>query len=248
MPGEAGEEPGDREAEHDPHRDAHVNEEFGGIGQWLHEADCAAERHRRAQPTSRQGRLAVAKDFVPLLFLTSASLPLRLPSSGCGAIADGRAHHHRRLSGHRGRSGRRAGADDAGQAGVQHRRPARQGGGREPRAGARRTARLRPGAAAEAHHRQPRARRPAEGRQPLRPADRARADGGDGRRRLRCASPSMWCSANWRSTGAITPVAGVLPAAIGANALGARADLPRAPAGRRRPGPARSCRSSRPTA
>ena len=59
---------------------------------------------------------------------------------------------------------------------------------REPRAGARGAARLRPGAAAEAHHRQPRAGRPAEGRQPLRPADRARADGGDGRRRRRTRS------------------------------------------------------------
>ena len=41
------------------------------------------------------------------------------------------------------------------------------------------------------------------------------------------AVAETWCSASWRSTGASRRSAGVLPAAIGANALGARADLPR---------------------
>ena len=49
-------------------------------------------------------------------------------------------------------------------AGLRHRRPARQGGRRKPRAGARGACGDRPGAAAQAHHRQPVAGRPAQGR------------------------------------------------------------------------------------
>ena len=64
-------------------------------------------------------------------------------------LSDGRAYHHGRLRGHRGARGRRAGADAAGAARLHHRRPARQGGGRKPRAGARRAARHRARAAAK---------------------------------------------------------------------------------------------------
>ena len=61
---------------------------------------------------------------------------------------------------------------------------------------------------AQAHHRQPRAGRPAQGGQPLRPADRARRDGGDRRDPGRRARRLSRCSASSRSTARITPVAG----------------------------------------
>ena len=86
---------------------------------------------------------------------------------------------------------------------------------------------LGPVDAAQAHHRQSRAGRPAQGGQPLRSADRARPDGGA---RAPCPptrSPATSCSANCRSTARSRAVAGALPAAIGANALRPRADLPR---------------------
>ena len=70
---------------------------------------------------------------------------------------------------------------------LHHRRPRRQGGGRIARAGAFGADRLGPCPSRQAHHRQPRARRPAEGGQPLRPADRARRHGGDRRRSHRRA-------------------------------------------------------------
>ena len=76
--------------------------------------------------------------------------------------------------------GRGAGADQRRPARVRRRRAAGQGGGREPRARAQRAARRRPRAALQAHHRQSGAGRSAQGGQPLRPADRARHDGGDG--------------------------------------------------------------------
>ena len=69
---------------------------------------------------------------------------------------------------------RRSGADRQRQRRLHDRRPRRQGGRRIARAGARRADRLGPGAAGAAHHRQSGARRPAQGRQPLRSADRAR--------------------------------------------------------------------------
>ena len=125
-----------------------------------------------------------------------------------------------RLRGHRGPRRRRAGAGRARPARLQHRRPARQGGVGSQGAGARGADRLRPGAAGAPHHRQSRARRPAQGRQPLRPADRARADGRDRRDPARRASPASPCWANSGSTARSPPVAGVLPAAIGANARG----------------------------
>ena len=76
---------------------------------------------------------------------------------------------------------RRSGADRQRQCRVHDRRPRRQGGRRIARAGARRADRLGPGAAGPAHHRQSRARRPAQGGQSLRSADRARRHGGDRR-------------------------------------------------------------------
>ncbi len=57
----------------------------------------------------------------------------------------------------------------------------------QPRTRACGARRLGAGAAGPAHHRQPRARRRAEGRQSLRSADRARPDGGDRRYPERCA-------------------------------------------------------------
>ena len=113
-----------------------------------------------------------------------APAPLDCKSARAGVISGhaqrtkrehGRAGQHRGLPGHRSRRRRRPGADRRRRPAQLHRgRPARQGGGREPRAGARGLGRPRIGAAAAAHHGQPGARRPAEGGQPLRPADRAR--------------------------------------------------------------------------
>ena len=92
-----------------------------------------------------------------------------------------------------------------GKAGIQHRRPARQGGGRKPRAGAGGAACLRPVAAAQAGHRQSRAGRPAQGRQPLRPADRARPDGGARRHSGRCARRLCRARRTRRSTARSPP-------------------------------------------
>ena len=113
----------------------------------------------------------------------------RLYALSChkAGMRHGPAGRDGRVRGHRGPRGRRAGAGRARSAGVQRGRPARQGGVGSARAGARRAGRIGPGAAGAPHHRQSRARRPAEGRQPLRPADRARADGGDRRDPVRCA-------------------------------------------------------------
>ena len=107
---------------------------------------------------------------------------------------------HGRVRGHRGPRRRRAGAGRAGPAGLQHRRPARQGGVGSQGARARGADRLRPGAAGAPHHHQSRARRPAEGRQPLRSADRARADGGDRRHSAGRDLPASPCWANSGST------------------------------------------------
>ena len=67
------------------------------------------------------------------------------------------------------------------------RRAAGQGGIRGPRARALGADRLRAGAAGAADHGQPGAGRPAQGRQPLRSADRAWPDGGDRGYSRRCA-------------------------------------------------------------
>jgi magnesium chelatase family protein len=67
---------------------------------------------------------------------------------------------------------------------------------------------------------QPGAGRPAQGRQPLRPADRARPDGGARRHSRATRWPAMWCSANSGSTAPSRRWPGALPAAIGANADG----------------------------
>ena len=102
-----------------------------------------------------------------------------------------------------------------GSSSIHHRRPAGQGGEGEPRTGTRRAVRLGPVAAAQADHRQPRARRPAQGGQPLRPADRAGADGGD-RRHPGDALAGYIALGELALDGTIAPVAGVLPAAIAA--------------------------------
>ena len=67
-----------------------------------------------------------------------------------------------------------------GQAVVCDCRTARQSGRRKPRAGPQRAPRRRSRPALQAHHRQSRARRSAERRQPFRSADRAGDDVGDG--------------------------------------------------------------------
>ena len=128
----------------------------------------------------------------PFRWVCQLPIPLSAPASitfhcdgACGRGVHVRPDRNRGVRRHRGQARRGAGAHQLGRARVCRRRPARQGGGREPRARAQRAARRRPRASLQAHHRQPRARRPAEGRQPLRPADRARHDGGDGRHRAR---------------------------------------------------------------
>ncbi len=131
-----------------------------------------------------------------------------------------------------------------GPAGVRHRRPAGQGGVRGARAGALGADRLGAGAAGAANHRQSRARRPAQGRQPLRPADRARPDGGDRRHSAGRAG---------RLHGARRTRPRRIDRAGGGRAAGGdrrqfarrRPDLSRRPAARRRPGRARTSRSSR---
>ena len=99
----------------------------------------------------------------------------------------GGARFDRGVRGGGGPAGRRAGACRLRHRRLQHRRPRRQGGPRVAGAGALGADRLGPGAAGQAHHRQSRARRHAQGGQPLRPADRARRHGGDRRHSRRCA-------------------------------------------------------------
>ena len=79
---------------------------------------------------------------------------------------------------------------------------------------------------AEAHHRQSGAGRSAEGGQPFRPAHRARPAGRHGRAAGGRRSKATWRWASLRSTAALQPVAGVLPAALGAAAQGKRPHLP----------------------
>ena len=100
------------------------------------------------------------------------------------------------------RRGRCRGPDRQRPAQLRHRRPAGQGGGREPRAGAGGPGRDGPGAAAAADHRQPGTGRSRQGGQPLRPADRA----GRARSSWACCrstrSSGIWCWASWRWTAA----------------------------------------------
>ena len=90
---------------------------------------------------------------------------------------------------------------------------------RGARAGTLGADRFGPGAAGPPDHHQSRAGRSAQGRQPLRPADRARPDGRDRRHSAR-ASSGFTVLGELGLDGSIAPVAGVLPAAIGANARG----------------------------
>ncbi len=73
-----------------------------------------------------------------------------------------------------------------------------------------------PQPAAQAHYHQPRAGRPSQGGQPLRPADRAGPDGGDRRDPLRCAAAHV-ALGELGLDGRLAPTAGVLPAAIAAH-------------------------------
>ena len=113
------------------------------------------------------------------------------------------------------------------------------------RAGALGADRLRPRAAGQAHHRQSRARRPAEGGQPLRPADRARRDGGDRRHPASTRSRAMRSSANWRSTERSARSPACCRRRSPPTRRG-RASSVRRPAGPRRPGPRPISTFSRP--
>ena len=104
---------------------------------------------------------------------------------------NGRDRRHCRLSRARGPRRRGAGAARRRPAALHHRRPARQGGRRKPRAGAGGLGLDRPGAAAQANHRQPVAGRSAQGRLAFRFADRAWPAGSD--RRHRCRKPVALC-------------------------------------------------------
>ena len=90
---------------------------------------------------------------------------------------DARHHPEPQPAGTRGAAGARRGARRQRAAGLLHRRAARDGreGEQGPGPGRARQLRLRP--SVRAHHRQPRAGRPAEGRRSLRPADRGRHPG-----------------------------------------------------------------------
>ena len=129
---------------------------------------------------------------------------------------------------------------------VQCRRPSRQGGGREPRKGARGALRGRAGATGKAPDRQSLARRPCPRKAAITTC----------RSRLACLPP--WASlppdfvqryvvlGELSLDGSITAVAGVLPAAIAANGRGSRPHLPQGLRRRKRPGPARMSISWRP--
>ncbi len=97
---------------------------------------------------------------------------------------------------------------------------------REPRAGARRARGDRSRASAQGHHRQPLARRPAQGRLALRSADRARACWRRSARPTPRRCRTMSRSASCASTGGSPPRPGVLLAAIHASSHGQGPDLP----------------------
>ncbi len=108
----------------------------------------------------------------------------------------------------------------AGQGRLAYRRPARQGGRREPRAGAVGAACVRPVAAAQ--EASPSISRPptCPRKAALRSADRARPDGGARRGAGRRAGRLFGARRTLARRHASPPVAGVLPAAIAANAHG----------------------------
>ena len=95
-----------------------------------------------------------------------------------------------------------------------------------------------PRASRRAHHRQPRPGRHAEGGQPLRSADRARADGRDRRPFPPTRSTAFAVIGELALDGAITAVAGVLPGRDRRQRAGKRPHLPRPRAAPRRRGPA----------
>ena len=96
-----------------------------------------------------------------------------------GGLENGVARIDCGLRGGRGPSRRRPGANRGGDGGLHHRRAGRQGGRRIARTGPFGPHRFRPRASSQAHHRQSRAGRHAQGGQPLRSSDHARRHGGD---------------------------------------------------------------------
>ena len=125
-----------------------------------------------------------------------------------------------------------------GAVGIRDRRPARQGGCRKRASGcAAALSRLGAGHAAQAGHGQPRAGRPAQGGQPLRPADCAGPDGRDRRDSLRCAMSQYVVIGELSLDGTLMPVSGVLACSDRANGVRARGSSARLRAGRKRPGP-----------
>ena len=99
---------------------------------------------------------------------------------------------------------------------LHHRRAARGRGegGEGPRA--RRAAERALRVSGAAHHRQPRARRPAQGIGPFRPADRARHPGRVGAVAGASRWPAASLPASWRLTGELRPVRGALAMALSA--------------------------------
>ena len=125
--------------------------------------------------------------FVLQMFLFAVSESCKVVHNlsgiaGCGKgrlAGHGSARFHGGIRRHRSPRSRCAGAGRAGSAGLSCGGAGRQGGVGSTRAGAGGADRLGARAAGAPHHRQSRAGRSAEGRQPLRSADRARTDGSD---------------------------------------------------------------------
>ena len=126
---------------------------------------------------ARQYAVAVSPANVPLMFLPSSGRWIRLGQAG--GLSHGGACCNGGLRRDRGASDRRPGPDRQWQCRLHARRSRRQGGRRIARKGAGGVDCLGPRAAGPPAHRQSGARRRAEGGQPLRPAHRARRDGGD---------------------------------------------------------------------
>ena len=168
-----------------------------GHGGWVRPRGARDRRARAAHRDHPGGRLQRPRDRD-----AATSLPARVWRlvSGILAADDDRADPILRLLRHRGGAGRGAGADLAGSARLPRRRPARQGGGRSARAGAGGAHLHGPLAAAQAHPDQPGPGRPAQGRQPFRPADRAGGARRHGRSCPSTRSPNTPPSASSRST------------------------------------------------
>ena len=130
---------------------------------------------------------------------------------------------------------------------ASHRRPARHRGEGSARPRARRAQQRALRVSGAAHHRQPRAGRPAQGLGPLRPADRARHPRRHRPARAAGARPATSSPASCRSPASCAPVRGALAMALSRARRRARASsCPRATRRRRRSPRARaSCRRAR---